>query len=36
MEQDFAVAITVVFVFAVVVLAFLFPSGWGKRKSSKE
>jgi uncharacterized protein YjeT (DUF2065 family) len=35
MEQNFAVAITVVFVFVVLGLAFLLPSGWGRSKSTK-
>jgi hypothetical protein len=36
MEQNCAVAITVVFIFVVMGLAFLLPSGWGGRKRSKE
>ncbi len=36
MEQNCAVAITVVFVFTVISLAFLFPSGSSGGKRSKE
>ncbi|NIN01609.1 MAG: hypothetical protein GTO24_26985 [candidate division Zixibacteria bacterium] len=36
MEQNCAVAITVVFIFAVISLAFLFPSGSGGSKRSTE
>jgi len=36
MEQNWAVLMTVVFVFTVMGLAFLFPTGWGDNKRSKE
>jgi hypothetical protein len=35
MEQNCAVAITVVFIFVVMGLAFLFPSGWGHKRSKE-